>query len=619
MRPAVLALFTGRVVPRLTRAVALVVLALLAACRADEIVRDDDRSHAAVTISAALTAEQQQLIAGMSVAVTGPGIGVPVVAELDVAGTTVNGIVTVPVGGNRRFTVQAYDATGMETYGGSATAIVRPGANPALTITLHARSGGVPVVITVGTLGIALEPATVAMNVGASATVRATVTDAGAPWVGDVVRWGAMDPTLARLAPSADGRTLQLTGLRAGSTTVVASIGGVAAALPITVRAVDPGVDRFVANAMAVGPAHTCALALRRGPLADGIGRVLCWGSNAHGEVGAPGAGPYRTPALITTIAEHGQVYNLVVGDGHSCAMPLLPVTTADVNQAACWGDATAFGGDPGVRAVQRIALPAGETSWHLATGARHTCVTAISGTVYCAGDATDGRLGGTPAGPRALVAVPPRGGVPFFATALGRRHTCAVNNAWELWCWGDNRRGQLGDGTTTSSTTPVRVGGGHEFSTVWAGDDVTCATTLALEVLCWGDNARGQLRRAPGATATEGPLPYATSPRLVFAAPNVGQFIDRVVPQLLLEDFSITAWEWAGGAFTEAPRFPGVPFIFAASYEARFCALPFTAVLRCAGPDPGDGSTNAAGLVNVDLGAGVAAGFATVRQAATR
>ena len=590
-------------------------LAMLAACRADEITRDADARTVPVTISAALTPEQQQLIAGMSVEVTGPGMPTPVVAELDVAGTTVNGTVRVPVGGNRRFAVHAYDATATETYFGSATTNVRPGTNPTLAITLYARSGGVPVVVTVGTLGIALDPATVTVAVGASATVTATVTDAGAPYAGDVVRWGALDPTLARLEPGADGRTLQLTGLRAGSTTLVASIGGVATAMSLTVTAVNPGPERYLANLMAGGPAHTCAIALRRGPQADDIGRVLCWGRNAQGQVGASGAGPYLTPVLVAEIQETApfNLRGLVVGDAHSCAMPLRGASSGDPTVAGCWGDASAFGGDATVRGVQRIALPAGETTWHLAAGPRHTCVTSMTGIVYCAGDPADGRLGGTPATPRALVATAPRGGVPFFAVAAGRRHTCAINNAWELWCWGDNSRGQLGDGSTTSSATPVQVAGAREYSGVWAGDDVTCATTSMVEVFCWGDNARGQLRRPPGATATEGPLPYATTPRLVFAS-TVGQFIDQEVPQLLLDDFSITAWSWANGAFTEATRFPGVQFIHAASFGERACGLPFIATLQCTGTYPGNGSTTAAGLVSIDLGAGIAAGFASLR-----
>ena len=41
---------------------------------------------------------------------------------------------------------------------------------------------------------------------------------------------------------------------------------------------------------------------------------------------------------------------------------------------------------------------------------------------------------------------------------ATGASHSCALDDTGQVWCWGWNSNGQLGDGTTTSSTTPVRV-----------------------------------------------------------------------------------------------------------------------------------------------------------------
>jgi hypothetical protein len=49
------------------------------------------------------------------------------------------------------------------------------------------------------------------------------------------------------------------------------------------------------------------------------------------------------------------------------------------------------------------------------------------------------------------------------FATSS---HFCAPTAAGQLYCWGANRYGQLGDGTTTQRDVPVLVGGGHTWAT---------------------------------------------------------------------------------------------------------------------------------------------------------
>ena len=59
--------------------------------------------------------------------------------------------------------------------------------------------------------------------------------------------------------------------------------------------------------------------------------------------------------------------------------------------------------------------------------------------------------------------------------------------------CWGKNSNGQLGNGTTADSLTPVAALA-TGVQSVTAGQDFTCAAVVSDVVQCWGNNAHGQL-----------------------------------------------------------------------------------------------------------------------------
>src|SRR3989441_6531274 len=98
----------------------------------------------------------------------------------------------------------------------------------------------------------------------------------------------------------------------------------------------------------------------------------------------------------------------------------------------------------------------------------------------------------------------------------------CALFGDGTAQCWGRNDDGQLGDGTFTSSSTPLRVGGLTGAAAVSGGFYHTCALLGDGTVQCWGRDAEGQLgngatigsgvprrgARLPGATAVSGGVP---------------------------------------------------------------------------------------------------------------
>lgn len=75
-----------------------------------------------------------------------------------------------------------------------------------------------------------------------------------------------------------------------------------------------------------------------------------------------------------------------------------------------------------------------------------------------------------------------------------GEDHICAVTTDRKAVCWGNNQYGQLGNGTTADSESPVEVSGLSNLAALAVGDGHTCAVMATGRVKCWGRNDMAQL-----------------------------------------------------------------------------------------------------------------------------
>jgi alpha-tubulin suppressor-like RCC1 family protein len=263
-------------------------------------------------------------------------------------------------------------------------------------------------------------------------------------------------------------------------------------ATPVSPSPVTPTFTRISA-----GTDNTCAVAT--------TGFAYCWGNNSDGKLGCSTVINPTCPSTSTNVPvavdtsgvlTDKTVTEITAGDTHTCALD------SDGN-AYCWGSnadgqlgcGTVCGDSSNVPVL--VSAPQ-DTRWaQITAGSSFTCALTTDGKAYCWGLGSGGQLGAGTSATSSLVPVAvstgtgtglPDGTV-LTQISSGYASTCVMDEASNVYCWGLNDNGQLGNGSQVSSFVPVKVRG------LVPGElSITVPDTATLSSATPGGTASGQL-----------------------------------------------------------------------------------------------------------------------------
>jgi alpha-tubulin suppressor-like RCC1 family protein len=210
----------------------------------------------------------------------------------------------------------------------------------------------------------------------------------------------------------------------------------------------------------------------------------------------------------------------IAAGGAHSLALDACGVVWAwGLNSAGQLGINTT---DAFVLFATPSVFPAGTTITAIAAGGDHSLALDSQGNLWAWGNNDHGQLGISNqdvASSKVAVKLPFPQNTRFTKIAAGAFHSLAIDSSGSLWAWGANEHGQLGNGINIDSFGPAHVtfpNGTPRIVTIAGGGRHSLAVDANNNLWAWGANGHGQLGNQQAGASSNMPI------RSVFPAGTV-------------------------------------------------------------------------------------------------
>lgn len=276
-------------------------------------------------------------------------------------------------------------------------------------------------------------------------------------------------------------------------------------------------------------------------------GKLYVWGNNSYGQVGDGTATETEceTPTLVKGL-EDAEIREVQLSSANSAAI------TTD-GALYMWGENS--DGQLGIGSkdnrstvAKRVEGLKNVKTVSMNSYRGNNAAITRDGTLYMWGQNRAGQLGdGTTTNAYTPVRPKLEEDVKVKQVALGNEHTVALSEDGQVYTWGYNYDGALGNGTTTGSKTPakIEVGDGKKVAEVYADNNCSAALTEDGELYMWGDNNCGQL--GDGST-TDKSLPNKVE---ISSGKKVTEFLlCHKSCMALLSDGTVWAWGYSGSGY---------------------------------------------------------------------